>query len=60
MMTVPSPSFKARFDRLGQPRPDVRPGLQAVDDDFDVVLDLAVEREVVGQRDDLAVDPART
>ena len=32
-------------------------GLEPVDDDLDVVLDLAVERQVVGQVDDLAVDP---
>ena len=44
------------LDRLGQPRRGSGAGLEPVDDDLDVVLDLAVELQVVGQPDDLAVD----
>ena len=45
------------LDRFGQPRA-ARFGivLQAIDDDLDVVLDAAVELQVVGQPHDLAID----
>ena len=43
------------FDGLRQARPHFRLQLQPVDDHLDVVLDAAVELEVVGQAHDLAV-----
>ena len=48
------------LDGFRQPRPDLGVALQAVDDDFDVVLDPAIELQVVGQTNDLPVDAART
>ena len=39
----------------GKARPDLRLVLQAVDDDLDIVLDAAVELEVVGQAHNLPV-----
>ncbi len=44
------------LDGLRQARPHFRLELQPVDDDLDVVLDAAVELEVVGQPHDLAID----
>ena len=57
----PLAELQRLLDRLGQPPalrgPQRRHRLEPVDDDLDVVLDLPVERQVVGQVDDLAVDP---
>ena len=44
------------LDGLRQARANVRLVLEAVDDDLDVVLDAAVELQVVGEPDDLAID----
>ena len=44
------------LDGFRQPRPDLGVALQAVDDDFDVVLDPAIELQVVGEANDTAVD----
>src|SRR5205823_2670399 len=50
------------FDRIGQPRPKggergaATGKLQAVDDDFNMVLDFAVESEIIVEADDMAVD----
>ena len=41
---APLPHRQRRVDRLGQPAADRRPGGEPVDDDFDVVPHLAVER----------------
>src|SRR5436190_642187 len=43
------------LDRLGKPRADLRLVRQPIDDDGDIVLHPAVELEVVGQADHLAV-----
>ena len=60
-MTVPSPSLSAcSTASASRPRCVVsRAGhsLEPVDDRLDLVLDLPVERQVVGQVDDLSVDP---
>ena len=47
------------FDRFSKPSAQGgrRGRLEPVDHDLDLMLDLAVECEVVGQVDDLAVDP---
>ena len=55
-MSEPFAQGQRLLDRLGQPRPHLRLVLQPVDDDLDVVLDPAVELQVVGQADDLAID----
>src|SRR5262245_22468454 len=46
---------KRLIDRLRQPRPDLGVDAQPIDNNLDVVLDLAVELEVVAQADNLAV-----
>ena len=63
-MTVPSPSLRA-CSTASASRPrwvDLSVGhrLEPVDDGLDVVLDLPVERQVVGQADDLPLTRART
>ena len=45
-----------RVDRFGQPAADARAGGEPVDHHLDVVPHLAVERQVVGERHDAAVD----
>ena len=57
----PLAELQRLLDGLGQPPAQggaaIRSHLQPVDHDLDVVLDLPVERQVVGQVDDLSVDP---
>ena len=55
-MILPFPTAERRIDRFGQPAADRRARLEPVDHDFDVVPHLAVEREVVGERHDAAID----
>jgi hypothetical protein len=45
------------LDRVGQPAAPGRLHGEAVDDDFDRVLLLLLQRRRLGERDDLAVDP---
>ena len=47
---------KGRIDRFGQSAANRWAGLEPIDHDFDVVPHLAVERQIVGQRHDPAVD----
>ena len=56
-ITVPSPSFSACSTASASRGRTAGPGLQPVDHDLDVVLDLPVELQVVGQRDDLRRRP---
>ncbi len=54
----PLAELERRLDGFRNSRADVGgTGLQAVDHDLDVVLDLAVEFEPLAEREDLAVDP---
>ena len=57
----PFAELEGLLDRLGQPPAlggtGIGSGLEPIDDRLDLMLDLAVEREVVGQVDHLAVDP---
>ena len=53
----PFAKLQSLLDGLGQPRADAGTGLQAVDDHLDIVLDLTVQRQVVGEVMNLAVDP---
>ncbi len=44
------------LDGFRQTRPHLAVDLQAIDDDCDIVLDAAIEVQVVGQAHDLAID----
>ena len=55
-MMFPLPIAERRVDRFRQPAADAWRRLQPIDDDFDVVPHLAIEREIVGERHDPAID----
>jgi hypothetical protein len=48
--------FEAEFDGFGEAGADVGPRDEAVDDNFDVVPHLAIQRQLIAQQHDAAVD----
>ena len=54
---IPLAQPQRQFDRLGQPRADLRAGHQPIDHHFDVVPHLAVQPQVVAEADHAAIDP---
>ena len=53
---LPFPIAERHVDRFRQPAANARARRQPIDDDLDVVPHLAIEREVVGERHDAAID----
>ncbi len=53
----PLAPLQSRFDGLAQPATDRRADLETVDHDFNVMLDLSVEGELVGDRQHLTIHP---
>ena len=54
---TPSASFKRGLERISEPALDPGPPNETVDDDFDLVLLVAFERQLRRQVDDFTVDP---